>query len=71
MRHSVTDVKCLPLDRLAELIKAAYHEFDGAEPVYVTANTIGNLLLLNKDGKPIGIVDFAYDGNLDLWQEGE
>lgn len=71
MRHPKTDVKCLPLGRVLELVKAAHSETDGLETVYVSPNTIGNLLLLDEDGKPIGIVDFAHAGDLDLWQEGE
>lgn len=68
MRHPKTDVKCLPLGRVLELVKAAHFEMDGLETVYVSPNTIGNLLLLDKDGNPIGLVDFGRHGEFELWE---
>lgn len=67
MYHPKSGVKCLPVRRVLELIKAAHVETEGGETIYVAPNTIGNLLLLDQDGKPIGIVDFGYDGDFELW----
>lgn len=70
MYHSQTEVKCLPVGRAFTLIQQLLEEVDDigrASELFLSPNTIGNLLILDKHGSPVGIVDFGYDGKLELW----
>lgn len=79
MYHSQTEVKCLPVGRVFTLIQQLLQQVDNSEllqqvdnigrgsELFLSPNTIGNLLILDKHGSPVGIVDFGYDGNLELW----
>lgn len=70
MYHSQTEVKCLPVGRVFTLVQQLLEQVDdtgrGSE-LFLSPNTVGNLLILDKHGSAVGIVDFGYDGNLELW----
>lgn len=76
MYHPETQVRCLPVATLFDLLQdlqladAEEHLLTG-QRFYITPNTIGNLLVINDHGDPVGIIDFAHNGHLDLWSQGQ
>ena len=67
MYHPATEVKCLPVETVQSLVQDLFEVGNGHE-WYLSPNTIGNLLILDKQGICVGLIDFGRSGSLEFWQ---
>ena len=59
---------CLPAGKFFLLRHQFYAAF-GYTGHYLVSNADGNLSILDKDGNPVGIIDFTGDGTIEVYED--